>query len=71
MLPEYNWLNLTRSLLFKNKVQKDANKHKKKKKKKFFVSYHLKVLSAFRQLEKENRQVWTAEIRMCYLLKYR
>ena len=35
MLPEYNWLNLTRSLLFKNKVQKDANKHKKKKKKKY------------------------------------
>lgn len=67
MLPEYNWLNLTRSLLFKNKVQKDANKHKKKKKKKniLFVSHHPRVLSAFRQLEKENMQVWIAEIRIC------
>lgn len=66
MLAAYNWLNLTRSFLFKNKIQKDASKHKKKKKKKniLFVSYHLKVLSAFGQLLKETMQVWRAEIRI-------
>ena len=36
MLAAYNWLNLTRSFLFKNKIQKDASKHKKKKKPEVF-----------------------------------
>ena len=47
MLPEYNWLNLTRSLLFKNKVQKDANKHKKKKKKNILCFLSSKSIICF------------------------
>lgn len=65
MFPKNNWLNLTRLLFFKNKIQKDVSEYKNKEKKVLFISHQIYFLNSkgnmytiYEAKQKKNQFLW-------------